>query len=207
MGSLTIRPQSTSRSDTIPLAILMISGAGIATWTLASAAGRIAELVGGGPVRVRAQLAGTDAGARIAAGAPELPIEIETARLVVPDPTMTTVVPLVLEQVLLGLVVLIVIACLLAVAASIMRGRVFSSANTRLVGAAGAAAILGAWLVPLCATVGANDAIAQLLGSGFVGAVFVVEPFALVSIAFVVAIAITTFGVGDRLRRDTDGLV
>lgn len=207
MGSLTTHPQSTSRSDAIALALLMLTGAGIASWTLGTAAGRIAELVAGGPVRVRAQLAGTEAVARIEARASELPIEVETAHLLVVDPAMTTVIPLVLGQVLLGLVVLAVVGCLLAIATSIMRGRVFSRANTRLVGVAGAAALLGAWLVPLCSTVGANDAIAQLSADGLDSAVFTVEPLALLSIAFVVAIAVTTFGVGDRLRRDTEGLV
>lgn len=207
MGSLTTRPTTMARGDAISLGALMLAGAGIAAWTIAGSAGRIAELVGGGPVRVRTQLSAAETVATIGSGTPALSVEVESALLVVPEPTMTTIVPLALEQALLALLVLLVVGCLLALATSIVRGRVFSRANTRLVSVAGAAALLGAWLVPLCSTVAANDAIAQLAAPGLDGVVFAVEPFALVSIAFVVAIGVVTFGVGDRLQRDTEGLV
>ena len=53
----------------------------------------------------------------------------------------------------------------------------------------------------------ANATVAQITDNGIDNAVISVEPFTFILGAFVIALICTVFSIGDRLQRDTDGLV
>src|SRR5690606_9378722 len=88
-----------------------------------------------------------------------------------------------------------------------MRGRPSSRRNTRLVGTAGIVGVLGFAAVPFFGNMGANAAFAQLSQGTFDNVIMAVDLFPFVLGAFVAALAGTVFAVGDRLRREAEGLV
>lgn len=196
-----------SRGDAVALGAFMVAGAAIAVWMIVTAAVRIAELLSGGPTRVLARFAHTEAVAPIGPEGADLAVELDAALLIVPELPLGAVVTLVLEQVVSVVAVVTVVTCLLLVTASILRGRLFSRRNTRLVGTAGMVGLLGFAIVPFFANMGANEAFARLSEGTFDSLLITVDLFPLILIAFLAALAGLTFAVGDRLQRDTEGLV
>jgi hypothetical protein len=75
------------------------------------------------------------------------------------------------------------------------------------VGTAGIVGVLGFAAVPFLGNMGANAAFAQLSDRTFDNVVMSVDLFPYVLGAFVAALAATVFAVGDRLRREAEGLV
>jgi hypothetical protein len=195
------------RGDTASLAAFIAAGAAIAISISFAGAVRIAELLGGGAVRVPLRFAGTRAEAPIGPGGDAVAVELDRAVVETAELPTTSVVALVLEQLALVGTVLVVTGSLLWLAVSIMRGRIFSRRHTALVATAGLTAVIGFALVPLFATMGANGAIASVSEGDFETPVVAVDLFPFVMLAFVAALASTVFTVGARLQRETEGLV
>jgi hypothetical protein len=97
--------------------------------------------------------------------------------------------------------------CLLLLAWSVLQDRVFSRRNTTLVVTAGITGLLGVAAHPFFGNMAANGAFAELSEGTFDNIVMTIEPAALLFAAFVAALAATVFTVGERLQRDTEGLV
>jgi hypothetical protein len=124
-----------------------------------------------------------------------------------PELPGVAVAALVIGQVVLALSVVGVVGCLLVLAWNILRGRMFGKANTLLVATAGMTAVIGYALVPFFGNMGANAAFAAVSDQTFDNVVMSVDLFPLLLLVFVAALATTTFTVGARLQRDTEGLV
>lgn len=202
-----MKDQTMSRGDVAALTAFMVAGAGIAVWTVVRALSRVGEVLSGGDVRVLAEFAGTSADAPIGpAGAP-VAVELDTAYLVVSDLPGASIAALVIKQIVVIAAVLTVVVCLLALGWSILRGRVFRRVNTVLVTTAGMVGLIGFALVPFFANMGANGAFARISDRTFDNVFLTVDLFPLVFFAFVAALASMVFAVGERLQRDTEGLV
>lgn len=203
----TQAPRIMSRWDAASLAIFMSIGAAFAVFTLVRAVIRVTEVLSGGDVRVFAQFAGTMADAPIGPDGALIPVELDTAYLIAPELPAGSVIALLIEQLVIAASVVTVVACLLRLTWNILHGRMFSKTNTRLVGTAGIAAFLGVALAPFFANMGANGAFASLSDRTFDNVILSADLIPLLTVAFVAALAATTFTVGDRLQRDTEGLV
>ena len=200
-------PRIMSRWDAVSMAIFMAFGAAFAVFTVVRAVLRTTEVLSGGAVRVFAQFSGTMADAPIGPDGAPVAVELDTAYLIAPELPVGSVIALVIEQVVIAASVVTVVARLLVLTWNILHGRMFSRANTRLVGTAGVVAFLGVALAPFFANMGANGAFAFLSDRTFDNVILSAGLFPLLTVAFVAALAATTFTVGDRLQRDTEGLV
>jgi hypothetical protein len=194
-----------STGDTVALALFAIIGVGIAVTSIWMAALRIAELASGGEVQVLAEF--IDAPAQATSGEETLALLVDRGVVTVSDLMPTGVVFGILGQIAFVLTIDGVVICLLALSRNLLRGTVFSRVNTGLVMGGGILGLVGAAASRFFDNILANTAIAQLTDGSFGTAVLTVEPFPYLLAAFALAIIGTVFVVGDRLRRETEGLV
>ncbi len=92
-------------------------------------------------------------------------------------------------------------------ARSILSGTVFSRRNTRLVMVAGIVGLLGFAAVRFFDNMLANAAVSAVTENAVDNAVISIEPFTFILAAFIISVIGTTFVIGDRLQRETEGLV
>lgn len=196
-----------SRADAAAMIVFMLAGAGIALTTLISAVVRISEVLSDQQVALFARFWETVAQVQIDPDVTSLPVDLETGWFTTATVPAVSVVLLVVQQVVLALGVGSVIACLLLVAWSVLRGRVFGRTNTRLVTAAGIAGLLTLAIVPLLGDMAASAAFDEISAGRLDYVAISVDIFPLVLTAFVAALATTVFTMGARLQRDTEGLV
>lgn len=205
--NLRTAPQTPSRADTIGIRAFIVAGVGIVAWAVVGAVLRIVDALTSRDVRVLAEFAGTPAEAPIGPGGAPVTVELDRAYLFTDELPGASLVALVVAEVLFAVTVAAVVACLVLLSASTLRGRVFSRRNTRLVGTAGTVGLLGAAAVPFFRNMSANGAFARISDREFDNVVMSVDLMPYVLGAFVVAIIATAFAVGERLQRDTEGLV
>jgi hypothetical protein len=185
----------------------MVSGAVIAVWVVVNAVRRVLEVIPNRDVPVTAVFDGTPAQAPLGPDGAAVTVELATARLIAPELPVASVIALVIEQIALVATVLVVVGALLWLTKNIVRGTIFSRTNTALVSTAGIVGLLGFCAVPFFANMGANGAFAWISDRTFDNAVMSVDLFPLLLLAFIAALASTVFTVGDRLQRETAGLV
>lgn len=207
MSPQTKTERALSRPDAAALIGFMVSGAVIAVWVVVNAVRRVLEVVPNRDVPVTAVFDGTPAQAPLGPDGAAVTVELATARLIAPELPVASVIALVIEQVALVATVLVVVGALLWLTKNIVRGTIFSRTNTALVSTAGIVGLLGFCAVPFFANMGANGAFAWISDRTFDNAVMSVDLFPLLLLAFIAALASTVFAVGDRLQRETEGLV
>jgi len=207
MSPQTKTERALSRPDAAALIGFMVSGAVIAVWVVVNAVRRVLEVVPNRDVPVTAVFDGTPAQAPLGPDGAAVTVELATARLIAPELPVASVIALVIEQVALVATVLVVVGALLWLTKNIVRGTIFSRTNTALVSTAGIVGLLGFCAVPFFANMGANGAFAWISDRTFDNAVMSVDLFPLLLLAFIAALASTVFTVGDRLQRETEGLV
>lgn len=200
----TYRP---GRSDRVSLWAFVAVGIVIAGVTLWHAIARIVEVLPNRDVEVPGVFAGTIGQAPIGPDGAPVDVALERAVLTVPSLLDAALWALVAAQVVLAATVITVVTCLVVLIRDVTEGRIFSSGHTRLVGWAGSVGLAGYAAVPFLENMAANGGFARLSDRTFDNIVLTMDPFGLVMLAFVVAMAGTVFAVGDRLRRDTEGLV
>lgn len=207
MSSETIRTGTVSTGDRAGIWAFVLLGAALAVWAVASAVLRIVEVVPGRDVPVFAEFAWTGVDAPIGADGADVPVAMMSGWLTVPTLSGAGVTIIVLQQVLAALLTVLFIACLVRLSWAVLRDRIFSRRNTVLTTIAGFAALAYLFLVPFLGTMAAGEAFSQLdadrVGRPLQGTDFAVFLFT----GFVAALATTVFAVGDRLQRDTKGLV
>lgn len=203
----TVDTYKQSRGDTFGLYTFMIAGVAIAAVTTWAAVARIIEVLPNRDVTVFADFSGTIASAPIGPNGAPVDVELDTALITAESLPGASVAALVIQQIVLALTVIVVAGCLVWLCRNIVRGQVFSRTNTVLVTTAGFTALAGFALTPFFGNMGANGAFARLSDRTFNNVILAVDPFQLIMVAFVVALASTVFVVGDRMRRDTEGLV
>ncbi|GAT74215.1 FOG: GGDEF domain [Microbacterium sp. HM58-2] len=194
-----------STGDTLALALFAIIGVGIAVTSAWMAALRIAELTSGGHVQVLAEF--VDTAAQATAGEETLPVLLDRGVVTVDGLMPMGVASGVLGQITFAATVVGVVFCLLALSRNLLRGVVFGKVNTGLVMGGGIVGLIGAAASRFFDNMLANAAIAQVTDGSFDTAVLTVEPFPYLLAAFALSIIGTVFVVGDRLRRETEGLV
>ena len=207
MSSETTRTGTVSTGDRAGIWVFVILGAALAAWAVVSAVGRILQVAGGRDVPVFAQFAWTPVDAPIGGEGAAVPVEMMSGWLTVPTLSGAGITIIVLQQVLAALLSIAFAVCLVRLSWAVLRDRIFSRRNTILVTVAGFIGIAYLFAVPFLGTMAAGEAFAQLdadrIGFPVQGSDFAVFLFA----GFVAALASTVFAVGDRLQRDTKGLV
>ncbi|WP_157421739.1 hypothetical protein [Agromyces sp. Leaf222] len=196
-----------SRGDLAGMWAFLGAGAVIAVWAVIAAVQRIVEVLPNRDVQVPAEFAGTVAEAPIGPDGAPLPVVLDRASITAESLPTLSLASLVIEQVVAATTVVVVVTCLVLLSWSVMRGRVFSRRNTRLVTVAGFTGLLGYAAVPFFANMAANGAFAQVSERSFDNVVMAVDLVPLLLIAFIAALATVVFSIGDRMRRDTEGLV
>jgi len=195
------------RGDIISLWIFIAAGIAVAGTTIFFAAWRIIDVATGGPLSVHAAFSGTTGTAPIGPDGATRDVIVEQALIRPSTLSPAGVGALVIQQVVLAVTVSALVACLLAVTVSVMRGQVFSQRNTRMVAGAGFAGLAAMFGVPFFGNMVANDAFRDISGGSFNNVVMSADLPALILVGFIVAMATTVFSVGDRLQHETDGLV
>ncbi|MFF2275548.1 hypothetical protein [Agromyces sp. NPDC058126] len=196
-----------SRSDTVALLLFMVAGVAIAAWGITAAVLRILEVAPNRHVAVAAEFVGTSAEAPIGPDGALVAVELDRAIVTVPSLPGASWASLILQQVIAAATIGVVVACLLLLCWSVMRNQVFSRRNTALVAVAGITGTIGFAAVPFFGNMAANGAFVRLSDGDFDNVVMTVDVMPLFFLAFLAAMAATVFTVGDRLRRDTEGLV
>lgn len=204
----TTTPSRTlSRADTAAMWLFIVVGIGVFVVSVVAAVTRIASAFGSAPVHVPAWFAGTRADAPIGPDGAAVSVELDRAILTTDALSAAGKGALVLEQVVAVAAIGSLIGCLIALTVSTMRGRVFSRRNTVLVTTAGIALFLWIFGVPFFGNMVANDAFRAISAGTFDNAIATVDVTGLFLAAFVIAISSTVFTVGERLQRETEGLV
>lgn len=202
--TLTYRP---SRSDRGAMWLLVAAGAAIAIVSVIGAIVRIVEILPNTDVRVPAEFVGTVAQAPIGVDGAPVDVTLDRAFLTVDALPIASLWSLVIAQIVGALAVIVVVTCLVVLSTSVSRGRVFSRGNTALVATAGITALLGVTGVPFFSNMAANGAFAHISDGSFSNVIMSVDLQSYILLAFAVAMVSAVFSIGDRMRRDTEGLV
>lgn len=207
MSNETIRTGTVSKGDRAGIWIFVVVGAALAVWAVIAAVLRIVEVSSGRDVPVFAEFAWTAVDAPIGRDGSAVPVEMMSGWVTVPALSTVGVTVLVLQQVLAALLSVILIGCLVRLSWGVLRDRIFSRRNTVLTSVAGFAALAYLFGVPFLGTMAAGEAFAQLDADRVGYPVNGTDFAAFLFTGFVAALATTVFAVGDRLQRDTKGLV
>lgn len=185
-----------------------IAGVAIAAYITVFSIIRIIELARGVDVPVLVEFIGSKTPVDLPLSTGDsIAVGLDSAVITAPELPMIAIVPGIIAQIAQILTIVIVIGCLILLARSVLAGRVFSGRNTVLVATAGVTGLLGFAAVRFFDNMLANATVARITGNGVENAVISVEPFTFVLAAFVFALTSTVFVIGDRLQRDTEGLV
>lgn len=196
-----------SRGDTGALIGFCIAGVAIAAYITVFSVIRILNLVSGTTVPVMVEFVDQPVEAPLGAGGADITLELDRAAINAPALPPIAIATGVIGQILQIVTIVVVIGCLLLLARSILAGTVFSRRNTRLVMLAGLTGLVGYAAVQFFDNMLANAAVSSVTDNAVDNAVISIEPFTFILAAFVISIIGTTFVIGDRLQRDTEGLV
>lgn len=207
MAQTTTKEPTLSRSDAFSIWMLIAAGAAIFVYTLVQGVLRVIELAANSSVQVPAEFAGTTAEAPIGANGATVAVELDRAILTVDSLPAASIAAGVLEVATVVIATGVTLALLALLSRELLRGHIFSRRNTRLVGAAGVTVVLALALAPFFGNMVANGAFARLSDRTFDNVVIASDLQVLLLAAFVAAFVASVFAVGDRLQRETEGLV
>lgn len=196
-----------SRSDQVGMWFFAAAGVVIGIVLSVRAVARIVEVLPNQDVTLTGEFAGTPAMAPIGPGGDAVSVGLEHATVTAPSLPAASLAAIVIQQVALIVGVIVVLTCLVWLMRNIVRGEVFSALNTRLVGVATTAGFLTYAAIPFFGTMAANGAFARISDREFDNVVMSIDVSGLVLAGFLAALISTVFAVGDRVRRDTEGLI
>ncbi|MEV7756436.1 hypothetical protein AB0O16_01765 [Microbacterium sp. NPDC089180] len=205
-------PRSTSRTlsrgDTGSFLLFIVAGVAIALWAVIRSVGTIVAAAGNRDVRVPVDFLDTIAQAPIGPDGASVPVELTGAVVTAPSLPLASLWALFLAEGTFAAAVVTVVTLLLILCIGILRGEIFSRRHTRLVVAVGMVSLIAAFAVPFFQNMVANGALAWLSDRTYDrGLTQQIDLPILIVIGFVAGLSSTVFAVGDRLRRDTEGLV
>ncbi|MEW1706627.1 hypothetical protein AB0230_05225 [Microbacterium sp. NPDC089190] len=205
-------PRSTSRTlsrgDTGSFLLFIVAGVAIALWAVIRSVGTIVAAAGNRDVRVPVDFLDTIAQAPIGPDGASVPVELTGAVVTAPSLPLASLWALFLAEGTFAAAVVTVVTLLLILCIGILRGGIFSRRHTRLVVAVGIVSLIAAFAVPFFQNMVANGALAWLSDRTYDrGLTQQIDLPILIVIGFVAGLSSTVFAVGDRLRRDTEGLV
>ena len=195
-----------TRGDKSALIGFCVAGLAIAAYFVVFSTIRIIELARGTDVPVLVEFIGDRVDLPLVGG-DSIPVELDRATLVAPQLPALAAVPGMIGQVMQILTIVVVIGCLILLARGILSGRVFSRRNTVLVMTAGITGLVGFAAVQFFDNMLANATVAAVTDNGIDNAVISVEPFTFILAAFIIAVIGTAFVIGEKLQRETEGLV
>jgi hypothetical protein len=196
-----------SRGDRTSIVLFIAAGLLLAGWSVVQAVTAIVQAAGNHDVRVLTAFAGTTGQAPIGPGGAMREVELASAYVTAPHLPAASFVALVAREALGAVTVVGIVGCLVWLAINVLRGRIFSRTNTTLVAVATVGGLLAWAACALLDTMVANGAIARISDREFDNPVMSIPLQAVLLLAFAAAIVATAFTVGDRMRRDTEGLV
>lgn len=202
----TSKDRALSRGDVASLIAFCVAGIAIALYFTVFSTMRIVELARGTDVAVPVEFLGDGVDLPLSTGG-SIAVALDSGTITAPQLPLVAAVPGIIAQVVQIVTVVVVIACLILLARSTIGGRIFGRGRTALVATAGITGLLGFASVRFFDNMLANATVSRLTDNGIDNAVITVEPFTFILAAFVVALITTVFSIGDRLQRDTDGLV
>lgn len=195
------------RADISALWFFIAAGVAFAGLITAKSIQRIVEVLPNKNVSVPAWFVDTMANAPIGPDGTDVAVQLDRAILLVPEVQQIVLWTIVIQEVLLILTVVVVTASLVWLTRNIMRGTFFSRTNTVLIAVAGGVGLVGYAAVPFFGNMAANGAFAVLSDYTFDNALITIDPFTFIVIAFFVALLGTIFSIGERMQRDTEGLI
>lgn len=204
MGTTTDR--ALSRGDISAMIGFCIAGAVIAVYFAVYSVLRIIELARGVDVSVNVEFRGDSVDLPLTTGG-SIPVGVDSGTIVAPQLPLIAIVPGIIGQVVQIITVVVVIGCLILLARTTIGGRIFGRGRTALVATAGITGLFGFAAVRFFDNMLANATVAHVTDNGIDNAVLTVEPFTFILAAFVVALITTVFSIGDRLQKETEGLV
>ena len=195
-----------TRGDRSALIGFCVAGLAIAAYFVVFSTLRIIELARGTDVPVLVEFMDTQVRIPLTTG------DSVTAGLDRATLTASSLPPIataagIIGQVVQILTIVAVIGCLILLARGILSGRVFSRRSTVLVMAAGITGLVGFAAVQFFDNMLANATVAAVTDNGIDNAVISVEPFTFILAAFIIAVIGTAFVIGEKLQRETEGLV
>ncbi|WP_350349092.1 hypothetical protein ABIQ69_03915 [Agromyces sp. G08B096] len=195
-----------SRSDRAAMyATVVIAAIGVAV-TAWAATSRLIEVLPGTDVPVLVPFVGEQATLPIGPDGAPVEVDVDRAVVTVPQPAAATQFALVAQPIVTGATGIAAIALLAFFAWNVARGRAFARANVRLVLAAAVTLIVGWAVGGLFTTMGVNGALSAVSEYTYDGIIFSTDFTALWAILALGAIG-GAFEIGERLQRETEGLV
>ena len=202
----TTLPTGLSRADRIGMYATIAIAAAAAAATLWGTVARLVEVLPGRDTPVLVPFLGETAALPIGPGGAPVDVQVEQAIVTVPRPAPATQFALVAEPVVHGLAIVAGITLLALLCWNLARGRAFARANVRIMFWGASVLTAGWFLGSLLTTMTVNGALSAVSEYDYDGITFSTNwafPFAILAIAAVGA----AFQVGERLQRDTEGLV
>lgn len=199
-------PYTPDRGDRGAFWFMIVVGGAITIVSAVLSVFTIIDILRPGPTSVMVKMADVTAAIPFGDGG-ILPARISTAEIQAVDLPIASIVAGVAAPILTTLTLAALTACLTLLALSIMRGRIFSKRNTKLVITAALIGLLGFSFANLCSTMLANGALAWATNNAIDNVVVSVEPAVYLIGAFAAGLIITVFTAGERMQRDTEGLI
>lgn len=204
--SPTQNPTHVSRRDRIAMITFMVIGTAIIFLTVVAAVVRIVEITTDSPVTVLARLSDTTVETPIGDNGASVTLDVSSAYLTAPLPT-AAIWFLIMQQIVATATTVIVVSSLLLLSGAVLRGAVFSKRNTALVATAGVSAVIGTVVAATLENLGAAELLLDIAGPSFPVLLANFDPFTYILAAFAAGLITLVFVVGERLQRETEGLV
>lgn len=196
-----------SKGDAASMWLFITAGVALFAFTAVQGVLRIIELLRNTDVEVPAAFVGTTATAPIGPDGAPVAVELDRAVLTVDSLPAASVAAGVIESAVTVIATGLVVVLLALLCRELLRGRIFSPRNTKIASAAGITVIVALALGPFFGNMVANGAFARLSAGTFHNAVMAVDLSTLITGAFIAAFVASVFAVGNRLQRDSEGLV
>lgn len=204
--SITVQHRP-SLADRISIAVLVGVGIVIAGGAVVKAVIGIADAAGNHDIPVLAQFAQTVAEAPIGPDGAMREVRLDQAHITAHELPAASFAALLAQHVFAAVGVVGFVVCLSILSLNFLRGRIFCQANTIAVSVAAVGGLLVWFVVTMLGNMVANGAFARISGRTFDNVVISVPVEQFILGGFAAAVACTAFSIGDRLRRDTEGLV
>lgn len=203
-GTIPYRP---SRGDRWSLFAFIAAGIAAAAATVVLAILRILEILGPGPTTVPVTFG--DFQTALPFGDPDrtLSVAVDTGTIAATELPIASTIAGILAPVTTAIMVITIVACLIALSLSLLRGTIFSRRNTRLVSVAGIVGLVGFGATKLFEVMLANGALAWATDRQYDNLAVAVSPTPFLIAAFAIALICTVFSIGERMQRDQEGLV
>jgi len=203
---MTYAAPSLSKSDRIGMYATIVLGLIGALSVLWATVARVLEVAPNRDVPVLVPFSGEAAQLPIGPDRAMVSVDVDQATVIVPEPALATHFALVAQPIINGLTLLVAIALLCLFCWNLTRGRAFHRSTTRLIFAAAGTVIAGWVLGSLFTTMSVNGALSAVSEYTYDGVLFSTD-FAPPVVALALSAIGAAFQIGERLQRDTEGLV